>query len=103
METRQTISAQDVINDYDTRPLEDIFVRYGELTKKQTNLLVEGIKRNRPITTTTELAEIARSIPHNRRKKIEAQVFQGSKSTTSSASWKVHCLFGRNYWRRKEE
>jgi 16S rRNA (cytosine1402-N4)-methyltransferase len=76
MDKRQKISAQDVINNYDTKELEDIFVRYGELTKKQTHLLVEGIKRNRPMTKTIELAEIARSIPHGRRKKIEAQVFQ---------------------------
>lgn len=56
MDQMQTLSAYEVVNEYDVEKLIDIFRRYGE--EKYAVSIAKGIVKNRPITTTLELTEI---------------------------------------------
>jgi 16S rRNA (cytosine1402-N4)-methyltransferase len=76
MDVGQEFSAQDVINGYNTDKLRDVFIKYGELSRKQASLLSAKIEQNRPLRLTSELAKVANSLPRKRDKRIEPQVFQ---------------------------
>ncbi len=76
MDSGQKLTAQEVLNNYDREKLEGIFIRYGELSAKQTALLVDLLLEHRPLRATSELAALARTLPSKRGKRLEAQVFQ---------------------------
>ncbi|MFN9598961.1 MAG: 16S rRNA (cytosine(1402)-N(4))-methyltransferase RsmH, partial [Dolichospermum sp.] len=62
MNQQQSLTAGDIINEWDEKELADIFFKYGEerLSRKIARRIVE----NRPFNTTTELANaIAYSVP----------------------------------------
>jgi 16S rRNA (cytosine1402-N4)-methyltransferase len=61
-------TASDIINTWHTDDLADIFWRYGE--EKQSRRLARAIVQARPITTTTQLADvIAKAMPPPRNKR----------------------------------
>lgn len=59
MDTSKTISAKNVVNDYDLANLIDIFFKYGE--ERYSKDIAKAILRNRPIKTTLELVEVIKS------------------------------------------
>ncbi|ABA22804.1 methyltransferase [Trichormus variabilis ATCC 29413] len=62
MDQRQSLSAADVINDWDEVELANIFFKYGE--ERLSRRIARRIVEKRPFHTTTELAEaIASSVP----------------------------------------
>lgn len=70
MDTRQTLSAGDVINTWSADKLEQIIRGYGEEPAKQTRRIVQAITRARPIATTTQLAAAVASAIASRRGKV---------------------------------
>lgn len=62
MDTRQTLTAETVVNEWEPSELERIFFRYGEekFSKSIVRRIVEARGTHR-ITTTTELADIVKS------------------------------------------
>ncbi len=58
MDTRAELDAYRVVNKYRANQLEQIFVDYGEVKPKQAKRVADQIVRNRPILTTTKLAEV---------------------------------------------
>jgi 16S rRNA (cytosine1402-N4)-methyltransferase len=66
MNRQQTLTAADVINEWDEAQLADIFFKYGE--EHLSRRIAKRIVENRPFHTTTELAEaIASSVPRQYR------------------------------------
>jgi len=62
MDRRQSLTAADVINDWDEADLADIFFKYGE--ERLSRRIARRIVERRPLHTTVELAEaIASSVP----------------------------------------
>ncbi|BAY41177.1 hypothetical protein NIES2111_55690 [Nostoc sp. NIES-2111] len=62
MDQRQSLTAADVINDWDETELANIFFHYGE--ERLSRRIARRIVEKRPFSTTTELAEaIASSVP----------------------------------------
>ena len=62
MNRQQSLTASDVINDWDEADLADIFFRYGE--ERLSRRIARRIVEKRPFQTTTELASaIASSVP----------------------------------------
>ena len=67
MNQDQKLDAYYVVNNYEESKLIDIFRRYGE--EKYAVSIAKGIIRNRPITTTLELAEVIKdNVPFSYRK-----------------------------------
>ncbi|MDN6640249.1 MAG: 16S rRNA (cytosine(1402)-N(4))-methyltransferase RsmH [Tetragenococcus sp.] len=71
MDQEQTLSAYDVVNEYDYQQLVKIFFRYGEERfSKQIARKIETARKSQPITTTTQLVDIIKSaIPAPARRK----------------------------------
>ncbi|WP_414575165.1 16S rRNA (cytosine(1402)-N(4))-methyltransferase RsmH [Anabaena sp. CCY 9402-a] len=62
MDQRQSLTAADVINEWDEKELADIFFKYGE--ERLSRRIAKRIVEKRPLHTTTELAEaIASCVP----------------------------------------
>ncbi|MBD2627416.1 16S rRNA (cytosine(1402)-N(4))-methyltransferase RsmH [Trichormus variabilis] len=62
MNQQQSLTAADVINDWDEKELADIFFKYGE--ERLSRRIARRIVEKRPFQTTTELADaIAYSVP----------------------------------------
>lgn len=62
MDRHQSLTAAEIINHWDERQLADIFFQYGE--ERFSRRIARKIVRERPLQTTTELAEaIAHSVP----------------------------------------
>lgn len=57
MDQRQALTAADIVNQADEKELADIFYHYGE--ERRSRQLANLIVRRRPLTQTTELAELA--------------------------------------------
>ncbi len=71
------ISARDIVNNYSTEELQDIFSQYGEVRNAKT--LAETIDRERSISaieTTNQLTNILSHLSHGNPNKYYAQVFQ---------------------------
>jgi len=67
MDVSQKLSAYEVVNTYDFEKLVQILKEYGE--EKYASNIVKAIIRNRPITTTLQLAEIVKqSVPFSYKK-----------------------------------
>jgi 16S rRNA (cytosine1402-N4)-methyltransferase len=66
MDRRESLTAAEVINDWDEGELADIFFKYGE--ERLSRRIARRIVEQRPFKTTTELAEaIAHSVPRKYR------------------------------------
>lgn len=66
MDSRQSLTAADIVNYWDEEQLADIFYHYGE--ERLARQMARRIVQKRPFNTTTELAEvIARSMPRRYR------------------------------------
>lgn len=76
MDQRQTLTASDVVNYYSERELTNIFVKYGEETPGHARLLAREIVHNRPIYSTSELAEIVKSKSHYGKVHPATRIFQ---------------------------
>jgi 16S rRNA (cytosine1402-N4)-methyltransferase len=72
MDSRQSLTAAEIVNHWQEKELADIFYEYGE--ERFSRRIARRIVQQRPFQTTTELAEaIARSVPsHYRYAKIHA-------------------------------
>ncbi|AYW44524.1 16S rRNA (cytosine(1402)-N(4))-methyltransferase RsmH [Tetragenococcus koreensis] len=71
MDQNQTLSAYEVVNEYDYQQLVKIFFRYGEERfSKQIARKIEAARKNQPIETTTQLVDIIKeAIPAPARRK----------------------------------
>lgn len=77
MNQNSSLSAWDVVNEYDYQKLVDIFYRYGE--EKFAPTIAKKIVASRPIDTTLELVEVIKSaVPekYRREKHPARKVFQ---------------------------
>ena len=77
MNQNSSLSAWDVVNEYDYQKLVDIFYRYGE--EKFAPAIAKKIVASRPIDTTLELVEVIKSaVPekYRREKHPARKVFQ---------------------------
>lgn len=62
MDRRQSLTAAEIVNHWQERELADLIYEYGE--ERYSRRIARQIVRQRPLQTTTELAEaIARSVP----------------------------------------
>ena len=69
MDKTKRLKAYDVVNKYNRDKLERIIKEYGE--EKEYKKIARRIIENRPIKTTTELAEIIRGVKRYKRGKID--------------------------------
>ena len=76
MDSRQTLTAADIINKYSERELKELFIKYGEERPGHAKLLADTIVHHRPIKTTKELAEIIASKSHYSKTHPATKVFQ---------------------------
>ncbi len=78
MDTRKSLTAEEVINNYEEEQLATLFYLYGELN--QSRKIAKAIVSKRAeqrIATTSELADIIRKYaPRNMENKVLAQAFQ---------------------------
>jgi 16S rRNA (cytosine1402-N4)-methyltransferase len=68
MDTRQSLSAYQVVNDWSEGELEDIFVQFGEEKRSFARRVASEIVQHRPIATTLELAELISQLSARRSK-----------------------------------
>lgn len=80
MDRRQEKTAADIVNKARMVDLAEIFVRNGEMKPKAAQRLALQIVRNRPFTTTTELANL---IAFNQ-KSAEVRVWRGKHPATTA-------------------
>ena len=64
MDRRQSKTAYDVVNRASERELAEIFIQYGEIPQGRAHMLARVIVHHRPISTTTELAELIKTRLH---------------------------------------
>lgn len=77
MNSKQQLSAADVLNIYSEKQLQEMFSRYGEI--RNSKQLAETIKTNRrtnKLYTTLQLVDLAKSVAKGELNKYLAQVFQ---------------------------
>lgn len=77
MDQSQSLTAYEVVNQYEYSTLVEIFRKYGE--EKYASNIARGILKNRPINTTLELVEVIKdSVPekYRREKHPARKVFQ---------------------------
>lgn len=67
-DTSQEVSAQTIVNGYDEVELAQVIYRYGE--ERRSRRIARAIVRNRPVTTTKQLAEIVSNSVGGRRGRI---------------------------------
>lgn len=76
MDQAQSLSAADIVNTYNQADIADILKRYGEEPRAQK--IAELIVRNRPFSSTTELANtVAKAYPGYSRMHPATRTFQG--------------------------
>jgi 16S rRNA (cytosine1402-N4)-methyltransferase len=67
MDSRQSLTAANIVNEWDEEQIADIFYHYGE--ERLSRQIARRIVQKRPFTTTTQLAEvIARHMPRRYRR-----------------------------------
>ena len=76
MDTRQKLTADDIVNHYGERELADILVTFGEEPKGRAKMLAREIVHHRPVKSTKELADIIISKSRYSRTHPAARVFQ---------------------------
>ena len=67
-DTSQEVSAHTIVNRYDEEELAQVIYRYGE--ERRSRRIARAIVRNRPVTTTKQLAEIVSGSVGRRRGRI---------------------------------
>lgn len=84
MDQAQDISAETIVNTYSQADLAELIRAYGE--EPRANKIAEGIVANRPVTTTTQLAEIIAQSAGWRKSKIHpaTRTFQALRITVNS-------------------
>jgi 16S rRNA (cytosine1402-N4)-methyltransferase len=77
MNEKQSITAADVLNEYDAARLQEMFSRYGEVTNARTlaQQIVEARKVS-PITTTGQLVSIAEPVLRGPKMQYLSKLFQ---------------------------
>ena len=76
MDTRGGLSADEIVNGWDERDLRHVLRAYGE--EPRASRIARAIVEARPVATTTELADLVRSVVATRDEvKTLARVFQG--------------------------
>ncbi len=75
MDERSTLDAEKIINHYSKDRLSQIFIDYGEVKAKIAQKVALEIVKNRPINTTTELANLISHVIKRRGKIHPATVF----------------------------
>ncbi|MCP4123799.1 MAG: 16S rRNA (cytosine(1402)-N(4))-methyltransferase RsmH [Bacteroidetes bacterium] len=77
MDRGQSISASNVINDYDAKSLQQIFSQYGEVRNARTlaHKIIDA-RKEAPIETTGQLRNIVTAASHGPEHKALAKVFQ---------------------------
>lgn len=70
MDRSQEIDAAYVVNNYTRQQLADIIIRYGEESRGFAERVAEAITRQRPLSTTAELAELVKQTYRGPWKKI---------------------------------
>jgi len=80
----QDFSAYDIVNKYNEKELIEIFSKYGE--ERFSKRIANAIVNNRPITTTTELADLIKKSTPNIKSKIHpaTRVFQALRIEVNS-------------------
>ncbi len=76
MDSRQKLTAHDVVNKYSERELAEIFVKFGEEPKGRAKMLAREIVHHRPINTTKELTDLIISKSRYSHTHPAARVFQ---------------------------
>jgi len=77
MNQKQSLTAAEVLNEYDASRLQEMFSRYGEITNARTlaQRIVEA-RSGSPITTAGQLVGIAESCMRGHKMKYLSQLFQ---------------------------
>ncbi len=76
MDRRQDLSAETIVNTWSERQLQEIFVRYGEMSPGFSQKVARLIVVRRPFRTTAELAEAIAQESHHSRIHPATRVFQ---------------------------
>lgn len=75
MDPRQSLTAAEIVNDWDVEAIIDVLRRYGEI--RGAHRIAEAMIAARPIKTTIELADVIKNSTRGYPKvRFEAQVFQ---------------------------
>ena len=77
MNQQQSLTASDVLNEYDVHRLQDMFSQYGEITNAKTlsHHIAEARKAS-PITTTGQLVSIAEQVLRGQKMQYLSKLFQ---------------------------
>lgn len=76
MDKSQTKTAAKVVNSYSERELAEIFVKYGEEKPGFSKLIAREIVKNRPFSTTSELADLIKSKARYSKTHPATRIFQ---------------------------
>ncbi len=89
MDRRDSLTAGEVVNEYDTTRLANILFEYGE--EKRSRRIAAAIDRARPLETTTELANVIRAaVPNRDEAKTIARVFQAIRIEVNGELEAIH-------------
>ena len=89
-DTSQGLSASEVVNGFSESELADIIYRYGE--ERRSRRIASSIVRNRPLDTTTQLAEVvfrALGSPRGRRIHPATKTFQAIRMALNGELYNV--------------
>lgn len=78
MNQKDTLSAYEVVNEYDEKELKRVFVEFGELKNggAMANVIV-SVRKEKPIKNTEQLKQVlAKFLPAHKSNKILAQIYQ---------------------------
>lgn len=77
MDRGNSVSAWDIINTWSREQLSEMFYKYGEISnaRKLSDAIIRA-RQEAPVSTTTDLVEIARTCSVGKQAKYLAQVFQ---------------------------
>jgi len=78
MNQKDTLSAYEVVNEYDEKELKRVFVEFGELKNggAMANVIV-AVRKEKPIRNTEQLKQVlAKFLPAHKSNKILAQIYQ---------------------------
>jgi 16S rRNA (cytosine1402-N4)-methyltransferase len=80
MDTRQTLTAEEIVNHYDERQLADLIYQFGE--ERRSRRIARAIVRERPIRNTTHLAEVVeKAVPRAPfRRRYKSQIHPATRT-----------------------
>lgn len=96
MDQRSEVSAATIVNHSSVREIQDIIVQYGEESKPRARRITEVIVRNRPFTTTLQLADAIKSITAGNWHKIHpaTRTFQALRIAVNQELTQIDELLG---------